>query len=90
MTDVADRRRHAAQLDRLHRFFDPAQILVLQYERCRADPVAEYRRTLAFLGVRDTAFHPRRLKPAAGGPQERGAAAARACPSGCAARRSSG
>jgi len=67
MTDVADRRRHAAQLDRLHRFFDPAQILVLQYERCRADPVAEYRRTLAFLGVRDTAFHPRRLKPAAEG-----------------------
>ena len=67
MTDVADRRRHAAQLDRLHRFFDPAQVLVLQYERCRADPVAEYRRTLAFLGVRDTTFAPRRLKPAAEG-----------------------
>ena len=67
MTDVVDRRRHAAQLDRLQRFFAPEQILVLQYERCRHDPVAEYRRTLAFLGVRDTAFAPRRLRPAARG-----------------------
>lgn len=70
MTDVADRRHYAAQLARLQRFFDPAQILVLQYERCRADPAAEYRRTLAFLGVRDTTFAPRRLKPAAEGRRE--------------------
>lgn len=67
MSDVVDRRRHAAQLVRLQRFFDPDQILVLQYERCRREPLAEYRRTLAFLGVRDTAFAPRRLKPAAEG-----------------------
>lgn len=67
MTDVADRRHHATQLERLYRFFDPAQILVLQYERCRAEPVPEYRRTLAFLGVRDPTFAPRRLKPAVEG-----------------------
>lgn len=62
MADVVDRRSFATQLARLHRFFPPEQILVLQYERCRRDPAAEYRRTLAFLGVRDTAFVPRRLQ----------------------------
>ena len=67
MSDVADRRRHATQLERLGRFVDPEQILVLQYERCRAEPLAEFRRTLAFLGARDTAYAPRRLKPAGDG-----------------------
>jgi hypothetical protein len=61
MADVVDRRSFASQLARLHRFFDPAQVLVLQYERCRRDPAGQYRRTLEFLGVRDTAFVPRRL-----------------------------
>jgi hypothetical protein len=69
MADVVDRRSFAAQLARLHRFYEPEQILVLQFERCRRDPAAEYRRTLEFLGVRDTAFAPRRLRlRAAGGP----------------------
>jgi hypothetical protein len=62
MTDVVDRRSFGAQLARLHRFFDPARILVLQYERCRRDPAGQYRRTLQFLGVRDTSFTPRRLR----------------------------
>ena len=44
---------------------------------------AEFRRTLAFLGARDTAYAPRRLKPAAAG--RRSAAAAIGCPSAAAA-----
>ena len=62
MADVVDRRSFAAQLARLHRFFDPERVLVLQFERCRRDPAGQYRRTLEFLGVRDTAFRPRRLQ----------------------------
>jgi Sulfotransferase family len=61
-TDVVDRRSFGAQLARLHRFFDPGRILVLQFERCRRDPAGQYRRTLEFLGVRDTAYAPRRLR----------------------------
>jgi hypothetical protein len=62
MADVVDRRSFASQLARLHRFFDPERVLVLQFERCRLDPAGEYRRTLEFLGVRDTAFTPRGLQ----------------------------
>jgi hypothetical protein len=65
MTDAADRRNYASQLARLRRFYDPERILVLQYERCRADPLGEYRRTLRFLGVRDD-FVPLRLRGAVG------------------------
>lgn len=64
MTDAADRRNYASQLARLRRFYDPERILVLQYERCRSDPLGQYRRTLRFLGVRDD-FVPRRLGAAA-------------------------
>ena len=53
MADVAAHSTHAAQLEHLHRSFDPGQILVLQYERCRVDPQGQYRRMLQFLGVRD-------------------------------------
>jgi hypothetical protein len=59
MADVVDRRSFASQLARLQRFFPPDRVLVLQYERCRRDPAGQYRRTLEFLGVRDTAFTPR-------------------------------
>jgi len=64
MTDVAERRRYASQLERLQRFFDPGQILVLQFERCRRDPAAEYRRTLRFLGVADDVVPGRVLRRA--------------------------
>ena len=30
---------------------DESRILILQYEKCVADPAAQYRRTLGFLGV---------------------------------------
>jgi hypothetical protein len=70
MADAVDRRSHASQLARLHRFFDPAQVLVLQLERCRRDPLGQYRRTLEFLGVRDRDFAPRRLRRKAAGRPE--------------------
>jgi hypothetical protein len=62
MADVVDRRSFASQLERLHRFYDPDRVLVLQYERCRRDPAGQYRRTLQFLDVRDTTFAPRRVQ----------------------------
>jgi len=62
MADAVDRRCFGAQLARLLRFFDRDRILVLQLERCSRDPAGQYRRTLEFLGVRDTAFVPRRLR----------------------------
>jgi hypothetical protein len=70
MADVVDRRSHASQLARLHRFFDPGQVLVLQLEACRRDPLGQYRRTLDFLGVRDRAFAPRGLRRKAAGKPE--------------------
>jgi hypothetical protein len=76
MADVVDRRSHASQLARLHRFFDREQVLVLQLERCRRDPLGQYRRTLEFLGVRDRLYAPRRLRrKAAGKPESRAVAA---------------
>jgi len=53
MSDVVDRASHAFQLARLGRYFDADRMLVLQFERCRADPLEQYRRTLRFLGVRE-------------------------------------
>jgi hypothetical protein len=59
-TDGVERSRYAVQLRRLRAFFDEEQILVLQYEKCRLDPVGEYRRTLRFLGV-ETDYVPEEL-----------------------------
>lgn len=52
-TDALDRGRYATQLRRLWDFFPADQVLVLQYERCRLDPLGQYARTLRFLGVAD-------------------------------------
>ena len=49
--DAAERGRYATQLKRVLAVHPRERILILQYERCVADPAAEYRRTLAFLGV---------------------------------------
>jgi hypothetical protein len=70
MADVVDRRSFGAQLARLRRFYDPERILVLQFERCRRDPLGQYRRTLEFLDVRDTGFAPRALQRKAAGKPE--------------------
>jgi len=70
MTDVVERRSFASQLARLRRYFDPERILVLQFERCRREPLVQYRRTLDFLEVRDRDFTPRRLRRKAAGKPE--------------------
>jgi hypothetical protein len=51
--DAIERGRYATQLERVLEFYDSERVLVLQYERCRADPHGEYARTLRFLGVPD-------------------------------------
>jgi len=61
MTDVVHRGRYASQLRALYAFFDPGQVLVLQYEQCLAEPLAQYERTLAFLGV-EPGDPPRRIR----------------------------
>jgi hypothetical protein len=61
MVDALARGRYATQLRRLLEYYDRERILVLQYERCVADPVGEYRRMLRFLGLRDE-FVPKRLR----------------------------
>lgn len=48
---------YGAQLDILLRHFPRERILVLQYERCRAEPAAMMRKTYAFLGL-DPSFQP--------------------------------
>lgn len=50
-TDAVERGRYGEQVRQVLAWFAPQQLLVLQYERCVADPAAEYERTLRFLGV---------------------------------------
>lgn len=47
-----------AQLALILRYFDKSQILILQYERCSLEPLAELKRTFRFIGVQDTDFVP--------------------------------
>jgi hypothetical protein len=49
--DAIERGRYATQLARVLASHDESKILILQYEKCVADPSGQYRRTLAFLGV---------------------------------------
>lgn len=49
--DAIERGRYATQLRRVLACHDASKLLILQYEKCVADPAAEYRRTLRFLGV---------------------------------------
>jgi hypothetical protein len=51
--DAIERGRYTSQLRGLLEVFERDRILVLQYERCRLDPIGQYRRTLEFLGVDD-------------------------------------
>ena len=52
-SDAIERGRYGTQMKRVSEIFAPEQVLVLQYERCVQDPVGQYRRTLAHLGVDD-------------------------------------
>jgi hypothetical protein len=56
--DAFARGLYHAQLTRLHRRFARSQVLILQYERCTADPRSELRRTYDFLGLADSGFVP--------------------------------
>jgi hypothetical protein len=51
-----------AQLAALLGYFDRSQVLVLQYERCAEEPLAELHRTFEFLGVDDAGFVPAELE----------------------------
>jgi hypothetical protein len=51
--DAVERGRYASQLRRLREFYDEDSILVLQFEKCRLDPIGQYQRTLRFLDVAD-------------------------------------
>jgi hypothetical protein len=47
-----------AKLTRFLTYFDRSQLLVLQYERCVAEPAGELRRTFEFLELEDVGFQP--------------------------------
>jgi hypothetical protein len=56
--DAFTRGLYHAQLGRLLKRFPRSQVLILQYERCTAEPRSELRRTYEFLGLRETGFLP--------------------------------
>jgi hypothetical protein len=51
ITEAIERGRYASQLDWFLLSFPPERLLVLQYERCVADPQGQVDRTFAFLGL---------------------------------------
>ncbi len=51
------RSRYAELLEYVFRYYPPASVLVLQYERCVADTLGEVARTYGFLGI-DPGFVP--------------------------------
>jgi hypothetical protein len=53
--DAIGRGMYHDALRRWTSYFPPEQILVLQYERCRADPAGQLRRTHGFLGLEPSA-----------------------------------
>jgi hypothetical protein len=56
--DATMRGFYHAQLVGLLAHFDRSQILILQYERCAREPLAQLRRTFEFLGLEDIEFSP--------------------------------
>jgi hypothetical protein len=52
-SEAIERGRYAAHLREVLRHFEREQVLILQYERCREEPLIQYRRTLRHLGVDD-------------------------------------
>jgi hypothetical protein len=59
--DALDRSLYARQLARLFEHFERSRVLVLQYERCCAEPVTELRRTCEFLGLDPASCHARQI-----------------------------
>ena len=56
------RSSYLGQLERLLRHFPREQVLLLQYEKCRDEPVAELARTFAFLGLEPADFVPEQAR----------------------------
>jgi hypothetical protein len=56
--DAIERGRYATQLRRVLASHAAERILILQYEKCVADPAGQYRRTLEFLGADPEHRHP--------------------------------
>jgi sulfotransferase family protein len=56
--DALARGMYLTQLERVLRHFPREQILMLQFERCIADPEPELRRTYEFIGLERTDFVP--------------------------------
>jgi hypothetical protein len=68
--DAIYRSLYAKQMERLQELFGQDRLLVLQYERCLADPVGEMRRTQEFLGLEPLEEAPARLvKESSSGPK---------------------
>ena len=61
LSNSVPRGRYVSQLRGLFAHFPRDQVLVLQHERCMADPEGEYARTLRFLGA-DEGFQPARFR----------------------------
>lgn len=75
VAEAVDRGFYAAQLRRWSKPMETGRILVLQYERCVADPAGQLARTYRFLEL-DDGFHPADLRrPASPTRQEKGALA---------------
>ena len=62
VADAVDRGFVAGQLGQLLRWFPKAQVRVVQYEQCRADPTRSLAGTYAFLGI-DPDYRPRTVDP---------------------------
>ncbi len=62
--EAVSRGFYHAQLTHLLDHFPRQQVLVLQFERCRADADAMLRRTFSFLELPEVALPPARLQPA--------------------------
>jgi len=58
---AVSRGAYAQQVSRVFDFFPREQVLVLQYERCVTDPVAEMERTCRFLGLEPMSEPPQEL-----------------------------
>jgi hypothetical protein len=68
--DAVHRSLYATQLERLYELFSRDQVLVLQYERCLADPLGQMRRTQEFLALEPLDEAPPRLvKESSSGPK---------------------
>jgi hypothetical protein len=59
VADAMERGFYGAQLRRVLEFFPAGQVLVLQYERCVADPATQLALTYSFLGL-DDSYRPAR------------------------------